>query len=77
MIVLRDELYAAAVPREIGAACRRLAALAAIDLLGVDLFESADGGLMFAHATPFPDLTLGGDRLIEGLARAFGALPAG
>ena len=29
---------------------------------------------MFAHATPFPDLTVGGDGLIEGLARALGAL---
>ncbi len=77
VIVLRDGLYAAAVPREIGSACRKLAALAGIDLLGVDLFESAESGLMFAHATPFPDLTLGGDRLIEGLARALGALSAG
>ena len=34
VIVLRDELYGASVPREIGSACRKLAALAAIDLLG-------------------------------------------
>ena len=76
-IVLRGQLYAAAVPREVGLACLNLAVLAAIDLLGVDLFESEEGALTFAHATPFPDLTLGGDGLIEGLARAFGTHPAG
>lgn len=75
VIVLRHELYAAAVPREVGLACRTLARLAAIELLGIDLLESEDGGLMFVYATPFPDLTLGGDGLIEGLARAFRAPP--
>lgn len=76
VIVLRDELHAAAVPLDYGLACRKLAALSGIDLLGVDLFESTEGKLMFGHATPFPDLTLGGDPLIDGLARALGALPA-
>jgi len=75
LLVLRGNLYAAPVPGEIGAACRELAALAGTDLLGIDLFES-DRGLMFAHATPFPDLTLGGDALIDGLGRAFGAAAA-
>jgi len=77
VIVLRDELYGATVPAHIGAACRRLAVLADIELLGVDLFESEEGDLTFAHATPFPDLTAGGDAFIGGLARALDASPAG
>ena len=76
VIVLRDQLHGAAVPQSLGEACRKLAALAATDLLGVDLFESETGELLFGHATPFPDLTLGGDELIEGLVRVFRALSA-
>jgi hypothetical protein len=44
-----------------------------VDLLGVALFEAENGALLFAHATPFPDLTAGGDAFIAGLARVLGA----
>jgi hypothetical protein len=63
-------LYGAAVTSAVGQACRRLAESAGTDLLGVDLFDAGHGDLVFAHATPFPILTLGGDGLIDGLARA-------
>ena len=70
VIVLRGKLYGSAVPSAVGHACRKLAESADTDLLGVDLFDAGNDGLMFAHATPFPDLTLGGEELIKGLARA-------
>jgi hypothetical protein len=73
VIVLRGELYGSAVTSAVGQACRRLAESAGTDLLGVDLFDAGDGDLAFAHATPFPVLTLGGDDLIDGLARALRA----
>jgi hypothetical protein len=76
VIVLRNELHGAAVSGPVGAACRKLAVLSGIELLGIDLFESEEGALMFAHATPLPDLTAGGDALIDGLVRALGAPPA-
>jgi hypothetical protein len=70
VIVLRGELYGSAVTSAVGQACRKLAESADTDLLGVDLFDAGNGELMFVHATPFPDLTLGGGELIDGLARA-------
>ncbi|HVJ53102.1 MAG TPA: hypothetical protein VM689_11590 [Aliidongia sp.] len=72
VIVLRDALYGAEVPDEIGAACRSLAAASTTDLLGIDLFEAEDGGLRFSHAGPWPDLRQGGEPLIQGLRRALG-----
>jgi hypothetical protein len=69
VIVLKDELFGAPVPRDVAEACGKLAASAESDLLGIDLLDSGNGKLAFAHATPVPDLTLGGDDLIKGLAR--------
>jgi hypothetical protein len=68
VIVLNNELFGSPLPRDVGEACRKLAAHAETNLLGVDLFDAGNGAFMFAHATPFPDLTLGGDDLIEALA---------
>ena len=70
VIVFRGGLYGSPVPSPVGQACRKLAESASTDLLGVDLFVSGNGTPMFAHATPLPDLTLGGADLIEALARA-------
>jgi len=75
VIVFRGELYGAAVPSAVGEACRKLAEVAGTELLGVDLFLAGDGALMFAHATPLPNLTLGGTDLIAALARAFQTAP--
>jgi hypothetical protein len=70
LIVLRGAVYGPAVPLEQQQACCKLALNSGTDLLGVDLFQDEDGGLTFAHATPFPDLTLGGPDLIRDLKRA-------
>lgn len=70
VIVLRDQVYGSVVSSEVARACRQLAASAGIDLLGVDLLDSEKGPVTFAHATPLPDLTLGGDDLVTALAHA-------
>jgi hypothetical protein len=55
------------LPANILAGCRRLAALAQTELLGVDFIPDAQGGWTFAGATPMPDWRLGGSLLIEAL----------
>lgn len=70
VIVLHGEVYGSALPPRVAQACRNLANSAATELLGVELFTDETGAMTFAHATPFPDLTLGGDELIDGLHRA-------
>jgi hypothetical protein len=69
VIVLKDELFGSPVPHQVAEACRKLATSAESDLLGIDFLDSGHGTLTFAHATPVPDLTFGGDDLIEALAR--------
>jgi hypothetical protein len=71
VIVLNAELFGSPVPYDVGQACRKLAADAETILLGIDFFDPGDGTLTFAHATPVPDLTFGGNDLIEVLARTF------
>jgi hypothetical protein len=70
IIVLQGELFGAKVHFDVGEACRKLAENARTDLLGVDLFNAGNDTLMFAHATPLPDLTVGGNEFIDALARA-------
>jgi hypothetical protein len=70
VIVLKNELFGPPVPPDVAEASRKLAVSAELDLLGIDLFDSGNGALTFAHATPVPDLISGGDALIEALARA-------
>jgi hypothetical protein len=67
LIVLRGIPYGAAVPKEQREACRNLALSTGTDLLGIDISRAGNGALVFAHATPFPDLTVGGHDLIQGL----------
>lgn len=55
-------------PAEIERGCARLAALSSTPLLGVSFARSDDGAWRFAGATPLPDLTLGGDPLLDALA---------
>ncbi len=70
VIVLRDRCYGAQVRDEIAAGCKRLAALTGSDLLGVEHTGFDDDECRVVHVTPLPDLTLGGDALIHGLAEA-------
>ncbi len=56
-------------PPEVIEGCSRLGELAKTELLGAQFVEHPDGGWLFAGATPYPDLTLGGTPLLEALAR--------
>jgi hypothetical protein len=58
---------------ELASSCTALAARTGTPLLGVTLAVEADGQPWFAGATPLPDLRLGGDPLLDGLARALSA----
>jgi hypothetical protein len=54
------------MPAHIGEGCRRLAGLAGTELLGFNFGED----WTFAGATPWPDLSVGGEALLRALAAA-------
>jgi hypothetical protein len=58
----------AAAPPAVAAGCLRLAAVAETALLGVDFIDADSGAWTFAGATPLPELSLGGDKLLDELA---------
>lgn len=58
------------VPDAISSAALRLAASAAIPLLGISLQWTADGQVIFGGATPVPDLRVGGKAFLDALAAA-------
>jgi hypothetical protein len=70
VISIGGTLVGAPVPPSIGDGCRRLAGLAGTALLGVEFTMGPDGEWTFAGATPRPDLRLGGEPLLDALARA-------
>ncbi len=70
VIVLHGEVFGAPVSPQIERACARLGQAASTDLLGVDLLDAGKDDLLFAQATPFPDLGIGGPGLTQALARA-------
>jgi len=51
--------------------CQRLAELSGTQLLGIEFAVGAVGEWTFAGATPFPDLRLGGEELLDVLAFIF------
>jgi hypothetical protein len=59
------------VPEAVREKCRRLAAICATPLLGIDLFSAPADAWTFAAATPMPDLQLGGEPLLQKLAQLF------
>lgn len=67
VFVLGDRV--AGAPAELHDACARFAALARTGLLGLEF----DDDWLFAHATPQPDLRLGGDALLDALKESFSA----
>jgi hypothetical protein len=71
VIVLRGEVFGAVLPATTRVACAHFAEAAGTELLGIDLFRAGDDRWTFASATPYPDLTLGGNRLIAHLAHLF------
>ena len=71
VVVLGGEVFGALLPEDIHGACRRFAALTGDPLLGIDLFRANDGRWNFATATPYPELTRGGEALLTRLAQVF------
>ena len=70
-IVVQDRVVGQAITPEIEKACLKLAELSQTPLLGIDFAMSAVGAPWeFAGATPLPDLTLGGEPLLDALAVA-------
>src|SRR5207237_1630206 len=67
LIMLRDEVIGGGAPDPIVEGCRRLMELADTDLLGIDFSVEPGGVWKFATASPFPDLSRGGDPLLQRL----------
>lgn len=62
-----------AIPRQFDEGCRKLAEAAGVNLLGIDFTSAANGGWRFAGASVMPDLTRGGEPMVDALAQAFAA----
>lgn len=75
-IVLGERVFGGELPPQIAQACVRLAHLAEIDLLGVELGFDQEHGMPFISATPLPDFRLGGRGFIEHLYHHLTGLPA-
>jgi hypothetical protein len=67
----------AAAPPAIADGCIQLAALAETALLGVEFIEGSAGAWTFAGASPLPELSLGGEALLDALATALRGEKAG
>lgn len=73
-VVLGGRLFGPQMfPEGIEEGCVRLSTLVSTPLLGVELARDGRGEWQFAGATPLPDLTLGGDALLDALAEELGA----
>jgi hypothetical protein len=70
-IVLDGKVFGPALPEGIVQACCRFAILAESELLGIDVFRANDGRWNFAAATPYPELSCGGQPLLAQLAQVF------
>lgn len=73
VIVIGDQVAASnnliMAPSYLEAACIRLSKLANTPLLGIEFATDANGEWLFAGATPLPDLRLGGEDLLNKLAK--------
>ena len=72
VITLGNQVFGPTLPPHISDSCQALARLAQTPLLGIELTvgQSDDGARWtFAGATPMPDLRLGGEPLLNELAR--------
>ena len=71
VIVLRDKVFGAVLPESVNAACIRMARAENLELFGMDLYQAPDGEWMFGHATPTPNLPIGGEALLDYMAELF------
>jgi hypothetical protein len=70
LIAFRGEVYGGRVDEPLARSCARLAQEAKTELLGIELYASQNGEWMFASATPYPSLSVGGMPLLRSLAEA-------
>jgi hypothetical protein len=68
-IVCGRQVFGAQFPPDVQAGCIRLAELSETDLLGIEFYSGPRHAWTFAHATPLPDLRIGGWALIQCFAR--------
>ncbi len=73
VLVVAGRAVGSPAPSKVLEGCLHLSELAKTELLGVQFVETPDVAWLFAGATPYPDLTLGGAPLLEALARGFTA----
>ena len=71
VIVLRDKVFGAVMPEAVNAACVRMARAENMELFGVDLYQGSNGEWMFGHASPTPNLVMGGEPLLDYMAELF------
>lgn len=71
VIVLDNRVFGAVMPKEINAACIRMARAEGLEMLGIDFFRSESGEWVFGHATPTPYLPIGGEPLLDYMAELF------
>ncbi len=75
VIVLDGQIFGRSSDRKFSESWRastiQLSKLSGLRLLGVDFASGPDDELCFASGSPLPDLRLGGDALLDGLAQAF------
>jgi hypothetical protein len=69
VIALIGKLFGLTLPKKTASACLRFARLAGSDLLGISLFRNANQEWMLSSANPYPDLTSGGQELINHLCK--------
>lgn len=70
VVTLGDRVFGPTLPPHISAGCVQLAQLSKTPLLGIELTVGQSPALWtFAGATPMPDLRLGGEPLLDELAR--------
>lgn len=68
VVVACGSVHGDPVAEPLAAACLRLAELSEAEILGIGLKREPSGSLVFAGATPLPDLRVGEAALIDGLA---------
>ncbi|MCP4428564.1 MAG: hypothetical protein GY803_29110 [Chloroflexi bacterium] len=67
-VVVGKRVVGQTISPAIKQSCRQLATLAQTPLLGIDFAADGQGRWLFAGATPFPDLTRGGEAILDALA---------
>jgi len=81
VIVFEDEVFVSEtrgpeirgveIPPELRRCCCDFAKRCRTPLLGIDFFPTPASAWTFSHATPAPDLRVGGEPLLQALARRF------